>query len=198
MAGSGNISQIMRGRVIMLITSNLAITIYGCDRFTFCLAGTSVLAPWAPPAPTVTIGLLQLMILATLTTCILIRLTSIRPSTVGATTVTPFVVLLDNHTTIRKGWKWEVAPHEDKWWEGFHANYLKLNNYGVRTQPFYLLFEGRINVGFMTDVGTRGYYWSFTANSSAYAYLLRFYYASLFPSDKDSRLYGHSIRCLAR
>jgi len=73
------------------------------DRFISYMAEILTLAPCTTPAPTATTGLLQLMIITTLTTCILIRLTSIRPVAIGVSLVSPSVVLLDNHTTNRIG-----------------------------------------------------------------------------------------------
>jgi len=63
--------------------------------------GTSALAPWASPAPTVTTGLLRLMLITTLTILILIRPMFIRPMVISVSLVSPSVVLLDNHTTNR-------------------------------------------------------------------------------------------------
>jgi len=110
---------------------------------------------------------------------------------------TPSVVLLDNHTTARKGWKWENTP-ETKW-ESYFANYLKYNGYDIRMQPFYLFRSGYIESGRLNQTGGKyGDYWSSTTVSINDAYNLLVYSDKTFPSNNGSRWYGFSIRCLAK
>ena len=45
------------------------------------------------------------------------------------------------------------------------------------------------------NVGSNGYYWSSTAYSADFAYLLLFYSSSLIPQNGDRRAYGFSVRC---
>jgi len=169
------------------------------DRFISYMAGTSTLAPWAAPAPSSTTGHLQLMILTTLTTWVLIRLTSIRPPAIGVSTVSPSVVLLDNHTTNRYkkyGWKWENAPTNR--FQGFNANYLRLNNHDLRLAPTYFLFGGRVDTGSLYDAGAFGHDWSSTVIHGASAYHLLLDSTSVYPSYYTYRYVGYFIRCLAR
>jgi len=79
--------------------------------------------------------------------------------------VTPFVVLLDNHTTNRKGeitesygWKWENKPNEN--WQGYFANHLTLNGYDIRLKPFYYPYSGYVLTSSLHYAGARGYYWN--------------------------------------
>jgi len=67
-----------------------------------CMADTSILAPWTTLALEAVTGHLLLITLAALTAYILILALSIHPTVHGVFTVSPSVVLLDNHTTNRK------------------------------------------------------------------------------------------------
>jgi len=109
--------------------------------------------------------------------------------------VSPFVVLLDNHTTTRKGWKWENKPAN--WWGGYYADYLELNNYDIRLNPFYLFFGGYVIGGSVKSNGVEGYYQSSTAYSLEDSYRCAFK-RNLEPGSNYRRHFGYPIRCLAR
>jgi len=94
------------------------------------------------------------------------------------------------------GWKWETPPANS--WEGYFAKYIKLNNYDLRLNPFYLLYSGRVDSGSLYNVGSNGYYWSSTAYNASHAYRLLFSSSSVGPSYNYNRYGGFSIRCLAR
>jgi len=118
--------------------------------------------------------------------------------------VTPSVVLLDNHTTNRKGeitesygWKWENKPPMSDAWLGYYANYLKIDNLDVRLQPFYLVYSGWINQA-INDTGYDGNYHTSAQLTDTRIYYLGFDNTNLFPSPDNWRLCGYSIRCLAR
>jgi len=96
--------------------------------------------------------------MAVLTTWISIQHASIHPATIGIPTVTPSVVLLDNHTTIGKGWKWENPPINP--WDGYFARYIKLADYDIRLQPFDLFYGGYVNTGPLSNAGANSYYYS--------------------------------------
>jgi len=110
--------------------------------------------------------------------------------------VTPSVVLLDNHTTNRKGWKWENKPWNEI--QGYYANYFKLNNYDMRTELFYFLYGGHVLAGFLYNAGASGSYWSSVIHDLNDAYHLGFNGIGIFPSYSSWRSHGFSIRCLAR
>jgi len=150
-----------------------------------------------------TIGRLPPILMFMLITFILIlvRLTSIRPLTVGATMVSPSVVLLDNHITNRKiaesyGWKWENKPADQ--WQSYYANYLTFNSFDARLQPSFFLYTGWIATGSLNNAGAGGYYWSSAAYTNNNAYYLHFNSANVYPSFYLARYLGFSIRCLAR
>jgi len=117
-----------------------------------------------------------------------IQALSIRPTPIGVSLVTPFVVLLDNHTTTRKGWKWDNTA----------LSSITISNYNLTSIPFCLLFSGLIYGATLTDVGANGQYWTHTASSSSRAYLLSLNQSNIAPSHYADRLSGFSIRCLAR
>jgi len=94
------------------------------------------------------------------------------------------------------GWKWENAPIN--WYESYFANYLKLNNYDIRIQPFYFLYGGIVTADFMLKTGELSYYWSSTAYDADNDYNLYFHLANIYPSANAYRFNGFSIRCLAR
>jgi len=109
--------------------------------------------------------------------------------------VSPSVVLLDNHTTIWIGWKWETLGSN---YQGYYAKYLKHNSYDSRLQPLFFLYGGRILDGSLITAGDYSNYWSSTSGTSIYAYLILFTLVDLYPSNNYTRLLGFSIRCLAR
>jgi len=82
-------------------------------------------------------------------------------------------------------------------WESYFAN-LRSDIYDIRLNPFYLLYGGLVNSGFLQSAGSWGYYWSSTADSSNGAYGLNFNSSNVYPSNNNWRYYGFSIRCLAR
>jgi len=105
MAGSG-INIVLIGTNTILIGSLVIWTmIYVLIHFIPGMADTSTLAPYATPALKATIGPLPPTFLAALTAWASIRPMSTRPAATLATTVSPSVVLLNNHTTTRIGRK---------------------------------------------------------------------------------------------
>jgi len=178
--------------------------IYDLRHFTFCTADTSTLALYTTSALVVFIGRPQSSRPKPLTTYLLIRPLVMHPSTVGVIKVSPSVVLLDNHTTAKigkvncYGWKWETPPIEGNWWQGYHAKYIKLNNYDIRMRPLYYLYGGYVYPGSLVTVGAEGDYWSSTAYDNDRAYYLGFSSTNFYPSNNGWRFHGFSIRCLAR
>jgi len=73
-----------------------------------------------------------------------------------------------------------------------------LNQYDVRTQPFYFLYGGHLDAGFLHNVGNWAIYRSSAGFSIDYAYYLYFNSANVFPSSRNNHYNGYSIRCLAR
>jgi len=119
--------------------------------------------------------------------------------------VSPSVVLLDNHTTNRTrkfaesyGWKWENKSTGSDAWRGDYANYLKRDNYDIRTQLFYFLYGGWISIGSINSIGSSGYYRSSTVYDANSVYGLHFTLTNVYPSSHHWRSHGFSIRCLAR
>jgi len=84
------------------------------------------------------------------------------------------------------------------WWQGYHANYITLNSYDIRMQPFYFLYGGWIYPGSIHSTGAHGVYWSSTVDSIEYSYYLDLYPSDVFASGNYGRYDGFSIRCLAR
>jgi len=93
------------------------------------------------------------------------------------------------------GWKWETPGDES---QGYHATYLKTDDYDIRLQPFYLLYGGVVHTGSLNGAGINGWYWSSTAGALECAYQLVLDASIIVPSFYNAYLYGFSIRCLAR
>ena len=68
------------------------------------MADSSAPALYSTLAPTATTGPISPALARTRTASTSIRLAFTRPTTTTAISVSPFVVLLDNHTTTRIGW----------------------------------------------------------------------------------------------
>jgi uncharacterized protein (TIGR02145 family) len=116
------------------------------------------------------------------------------------------------------GW---VVPTQDQWSSLFlggvtNANHntagtfnkwVKQGSASYKLQPdaatttLFLPAAGYRNysTGVLTDVGTRGHYWSRSASPSAAAsaYYLLFYGQTVYPSDAFRRGSGYSVRCVA-
>jgi len=102
--------------------------------------------------------------------------------------VSPSVVLLDNHTTIWIGWKWD----------GSNKAPIKVGDYDARLTPFYFLSGGRYYTGSLKFAGGEGFYWSSMTYDIRVAYLLGMQYNLVSTIGGDSKFIGISIRCLAR
>jgi len=109
--------------------------------------------------------------------------------------VSSFVVLLDNHTTARKGWKWDKLHNE---WKEYYDLIISATGYDPRIAPFSFLYSGYIGIGSLDYVGAVSYYQSTTTYSTIRAYVLHLNSVYLSPYLNDTRSYGYSIRCLAR
>lgn len=77
------------------------------------------------------------------------------------------------------------------------------NEKKLGSEPVYFARSGQVYGGYVDWGGTNGYYWTSTASSSNYAYLMSFSWNSngatgLSPARGSSRYYGRSVRCLAR
>jgi len=58
-------------------------------------------------------------------------------------------------------------------------------------------YAGRVYNGSLGGVGSEGTYWSRTAYSANYAYLLWFYSSNVNPALNDNRYLGYPVRCVA-
>ncbi len=67
-----------------------------------------------------------------------------------------------------------------------------------RSYPNNFLYSGSVNGSSVDGRGSYGFYWSKSAGGSYYAYLLYFYSSYVSPSDRISKNYGSSVRCLAQ
>jgi len=103
MAGSGKHRQLILGMDILLNILNSIIMMLERGHFIGCTAEVSGLARYRALVAMIAIGPLLSTILLSLTIYILIRPPLFPPVAVGATMVSPSVVLLDNHTTTRIG-----------------------------------------------------------------------------------------------
>ena len=101
-----------------------------------------------------------------------------------------------------KGWQLPTSNNQNK-----GSFYLLLDKYGLNSSynsttitqsPLYFNPSGGVYSGSLRYAGRYGYYWSSTAASStSYAYYLRFYSGSVYPSYNYNRYRGQSVRCLA-
>lgn len=71
------------------------------------------------------------------------------------------------------------------------------------SEPIYFARSGQVYSGYVDWGSTNGYYWTNTASSSSFAYLVSFGWNSngvtnLVPARGSSRYYGRSVRCMAR
>ena len=64
--------------------------------------------------------------------------------------------------------------------------------------PLYFARSGSVYDTTLYYFSSYGYYWSSTVYSSDYAYNLYYYSGGLYPARRGSRLYGWSVRCMAR
>jgi len=94
------------------------------------------------------------------------------------------------------GWKWEYSPTDQ--WQSYYADYTIIDGHNIMLKPFYLLYSGYTDTGFLRAAGAGGFIWSSTANSADTAYNLTFVSNGIFPSYSNYRYLGFSIRCLAR
>jgi len=94
------------------------------------------------------------------------------------------------------GWKWESLSTAHTWL-GYYAKYVQLNGYDLRSQPFYLIYNGEVAKGLLDNTGFSVHYWASTAASDLTTYNL-YFEAIVAPSNFRGRYYGFSIRCLAR
>ena len=70
----------------------------------------------------------------------------------------------------------------------------------VAAHPLYFVRNGYVHLstGFLKDAGIRGTYWSATTGPDAIVgYNLEFNAASVFPSFRNGRYHGFSVRCIA-
>ena len=68
----------------------------------------------------------------------------------------------------------------------------------IRAYPNDVVYSGGVSSGSVSSRGSYGYYWSSTANSSNYAYVLRLNSSVVNPgTDYLSKYLGRSIRCVA-
>ncbi|MBQ9029671.1 hypothetical protein IJ114_02805, partial [Candidatus Saccharibacteria bacterium] len=66
----------------------------------------------------------------------------------------------------------------------------------IRSAPYNFVYGGYFYSGGWNTVGSSGYYWSSTQNSSTYGYYLLFYSSGLYTSSYNKNL-GFSVRCIA-
>ena len=74
-------------------------------------------------------------------------------------------------------------------------------SYNIAQQPLFFVRSGYLNPNgpYLYYTGNLAYYWSSTPYSDGTtAYYLRFNNSGVTPSDYNGRLYGFSLRCLAR
>ena len=70
----------------------------------------------------------------------------------------------------------------------------------LRQSPLDFVYTGfyAYSSGSLSNEGSVGYYWSRTADSGAYAYLLYFNSSSVYPQDNYNRGNGAALRCVGR
>lgn len=75
-------------------------------------------------------------------------------------------------------------------------NQSSVNSMGAT--PLYLIRSGYISNGLRNGSGSRSYYWSSTRLNTSYSYNLYFASSIVYAQNSDGRLYGFSVRCVAR
>ena len=69
----------------------------------------------------------------------------------------------------------------------------------IRNAPMYMVAAGsKSGTSSVSSLGSYGYYWTGTNNSSSQAFMSYFYNSSLYPGMNNSRGTGRSVRCVAR
>ena len=68
----------------------------------------------------------------------------------------------------------------------------------LNTNPYYFVRSGDVGGSTLYNFATYGHYWSSTAVSGSYAYNLYYGSGGLYPALQYSRVYGRSLRCVAR
>ncbi|MBR3386042.1 hypothetical protein IKG68_00500 [Candidatus Saccharibacteria bacterium] len=68
----------------------------------------------------------------------------------------------------------------------------------IRIAPLYFVRSGQVNGGALDIAGVVNLTWSSTISSSTNGYRLHFNSTDIYPADNENRLYGLSVRCLAR
>jgi len=94
------------------------------------------------------------------------------------------------------GWKWETPPSNS--WDGYLADYVQNGIYDARLQPFYLLYGGRIDSGYVGIVGGQGRWWSSTIGSDTGGHCLIITSEATIPTADYARRQGSHIRCVAK
>ncbi len=110
-----------------------------------------------------------------------------------------------NESICPKGWQLPTSNNTDAIQKSFGGltTVYNINNDAagsatLRAAPFYFVYGGFVNISSLGNAGSRGYYWSSTANSATSACSLGFNSSSVNPSDGYNRYVGNSVRCVAR
>ncbi len=99
-----------------------------------------------------------------------------------------------------KGWK--LPPNSGR---GSYAEFVAAagitndaaGSTKLRSAPYNFPYAGYVDNGSLYNVGSDGVYWSRTANSTNYAYILYFYSSTVYPASNGTRYVGRSVRCVA-
>ena len=106
-----------------------------------------------------------------------------------------------------KGWRLPIAYGGSSSANGEFFN-LITTTYGIarsaageetlRSSPLFFARSGYVDTGSLYNVGSFGYCWSSTVNSSSNAYFLIFASTDVYPTDSGSRIRGRAVRCIAQ
>ncbi len=97
-----------------------------------------------------------------------------------------------------KGWTLPINGAYSNLFGSYGANSgITYGGIAITGTPFYFVYGGIVNSSSLANAGSRGYYWSSTANYASNAYTLTFS-TSVNPSSDTNRYYGMSVRCVAR
>ena len=101
-----------------------------------------------------------------------------------------------------KGWQLPASSYSGSYQAligAYNIGYNTASSITITQAPLYFIPSGHINSGSLSSAGSRGNYWSSTADTSASsAYTLNFYLGAVTASNTSYRYVGSSVRCIAR
>ena len=94
-----------------------------------------------------------------------------------------------------KGWRLPTGGNNGEF-QALYDNYSSSSI--LRSNPVNLALSGNVYSSSRNLQGSNGYYWSSTVYSNIYAHNLYLTASNVKPADYGSKLFGYSVRCIAR